>query len=248
MLGSILRRLQSSIIGNHSTKHASILKAERQRSDHYRQSTFSQCGEDIIIDFVARQCGIEINSYFDIGANHPFEYSNTHLFYSRGACGICVEPIPSMADEFRLARPKDTVVTNVISSVTDPLVFYVLSPSTLSTLDPLALERALQTPGAVLVDKIKVYPISLNTLFEQHGVPQLLCIDVEGGDMDVLSTWDMNRYRPPLLCVEDLEYTTSRSARRPLGVTDLLLQNGYMLFANTFINSILVDANTWLED
>ena len=65
--------------------------------------------------------------------------------------------------------------------------------------------------------------------------------------MDVLSTWDMTRYRPPLLCVEDLEYTTIRTARRPLGVTDLLLQNGYMLFANTFINSILVDTNTWVE-
>jgi FkbM family methyltransferase len=247
MLGKILHRLQSSAINNHNIKGDSALAAKPSQSDNYKRVTFSQCGEDAIIDFVARQCGIEINSYFDIGANHPFEYSNTHLFYSRGASGVCVEPIPTMADKFRLARPKDTVLTNVISSVTDPVLFYVLDPSTLSTLDPGALERALQTPGAVLVDKIDVYPTSLNTLFKQHGVPQLLCIDVEGGDMDVLSTWDMTRYRPPLLCVEDLEYTTIRTARRPLGVTDLLLQNGYMLFANTFINSILVDTNTWVE-
>lgn len=247
MLGRILRELRSSVINNRTIKCNSSLAVNHSLSDGYKRVTFSQCGEDAIIDFVARQCGIKIDSYFDIGANHPFEYSNTYLFYSRGASGVCVEPIPTMVDKFRLARPRDTVVTNVISSVTDPVIFYVLDPSTLSTLDPGALERALETPGASLVDKIKVYPITLDTLFKQHGIPQLLCIDVEGGDMDVLSTWDMNRYRPPLLCVEDLEYTTVRTRRRPLGVTDLLLQNGYMLFANTFINSILVDTRTWIE-
>lgn len=248
MLGKILQHLQIGGVDTQKARRNSEFSSKPMQINDYTRITFSQCGEDAIIDFVARQCGIKIDSFFDIGANHPFEYSNTYLFYSRGARGVCVEPIPSMAEEFRLARPDDTVVENVISSVNDPVPFYILEPSTLSTLDPGALKRALETPGAVLVDKIEVYPTSLNNLFNQYGVPQLLCIDVEGGDMDVLSTWDMSRYRPPLLCVEDLEYTTVRTARRPLGVTDLLLQNGYMLFANTFINSVLVDASTWVND
>jgi hypothetical protein len=107
------------------------------------------------------------------------------------------------------------------------------------------LSRALQTPGASVVDKIRVEPTSLDQLFEANGVPELLCIDVEGGDLDVLSSWDIARFRPPLLCVEDLEYSTVRTTRRPLGVTDYLCRNGYMLFANTFINSVLVDACIW---
>ena len=248
MPGKILRRLLSRANNNSSVESDSLFDSERLEANGYRRDTFSQCGEDIIIDFIARQCGIGISTYFDIGANHPFEYSNTYLFYSRGASGICVEPIPSMAEKFSLARPRDTVIRNVISSDDKPVSFFVLEPSTLSTLDPLALDRALSTPGAELIDTINVMPLSLNKLFEQHGVPQLLCIDVEGGDMDVLSTWDTSIYRPPLLCVEDLEYASTRTLRRPTGVTDHLLRNGYMLFANTFINSILVDASIWVEE
>jgi len=245
MLGAIRRRLQS-IIPEYSRKLPKSV-SEPSASTSYARESFSQCGEDLIIDFVARQCGIDIQSYFDVGANHPFHYSNTFLFYARGAAGICVEPIPFLAQDFAVARPRDKVLTNVISAARDPLTFFVLEPSTLSTFDPNALSRALKTPGASVVDKICVEPISLDHLFEANGVPELLCIDVEGGDLDVLSSWDIARFRPPLLCVEDLEYSTVRTTRRPLGVTDYLCQHGYMLFANTFINSVLVDAAIWVD-
>lgn len=213
----------------------------------YRHNTFSQAGEDVIIDFVSRQCEINITDYFDIGASHPFEFSNTALFYFRGASGVCVEPIPSMAEAFKVARKRDTVINNVVSSAADPVDFFIIEPSTLSTLEPEALKRALKTPGATLIETIKVNSTSLDQLFEHHGVPQLLCIDVEGGDMEVLQTWNMEKYRPKLLCVEDLEYSAERKEKRSIGVTDLLVENGYMLFANTFINSILIDKNLWIE-
>ena len=245
MLGALRRRLQSIIPEYRQSLRQPI--ATPSASTSYARESFSQCGEDLIIDFVARQCGIDIQSYFDVGANHPFHYSNTYLFYARGAAGICVEPIPFLAQDFAAARPRDKVLTNGISAGRDPLTFYVLEPSTLSTFDPDALSRALKTPGASVVDKICVEPISLDQLFEANGVPELLCIDVEGGDLDVLSSWDIARFRPLLLCVEDLEYSTVRTTRRPLGVTDYLCQHGYMLFANAFINSVLVDAATWVD-
>jgi FkbM family methyltransferase len=245
MLGEIRRRLQSII--HDSGQDAADPAPKPDCPDQYACTSYSQCGEDLIIDFVARQCGIEIKSYFDIGANHPFHYSNTYLSYSRGASGVCVEPIPALAEEFSRARPRDTVSSSVISVTTEPLTFYVLDPSTLSTFDPEALDRALLTPGASIVDTIQVSPVSLDNMFEEYGVPQLLCIDVEGGDLEVLASWDMSRFRPPLLCVEDLEYSTVRTTRRPLGVTDYLCKQGYMLFSNTFINSVLVDASVWVD-
>ena len=246
MLGEIHRRFQS-VIRDLMPSRRSAPPTFSDGPSLYSRLSYSQCGEDLIIDFVARQCGIDIQNYFDIGANHPFHYSNSYLFYARGAAGICVEPIPFLAQEFAAARPRDKVLTNVISTGEDPLTFYVLEPSTLSTFDPDALNRALKTPGASVVDKISVAPIRLDRLFNSNGVPELLCIDVEGGDLDVLSSWDISRFRPPLLCVEDLEYSTVRTTRRPLGVTDYLCQHGYMLFANTFINSVLVDSATWVE-
>lgn len=244
MLGKILHQLQSKLLNNITGR-----AGQRQvaKPDEYVQNSYSQCGEDLILSFVAKQCGIDIKHYFDIGANHPYHFSNTFLFYTLGASGVCAEPIPSMASALAQARPRDTIITNFISNKSERQSFYILEPSTLSTSDPTALQRALETPGAELVEEIQINPISLNSMFETHGIPQLLCIDVEGSDMEVLSSWDTEKYRPSLLCVEDLEYSSKRKERRPSGVTDYLLKHGYMLFANTFINSVLVDSSIWME-
>ena len=244
MLGKMLHLLQSRVFSNASRRPEPCVATLPNK---YAHTSYSQCGEDLIIAFIAKQCGIDISFYFDIGANHPYHYSNTYLFYSLGASGVCVEPIPSMAQELNNARPRDKTISSIISSCSTQQSFFILEPSTLSTTDPSSLKRALETPGAVFVEEILFTPVSLTSLFEEHGIPQLLCIDVEGSDMEVLSSWDIARYRPPLLCVEDLEYSTKRGERRPAGVTDYLLQNGYMLFANTFINSILVDSSIWME-
>ena len=197
--------------------------------------------------FIAKQCNLAIDSYFDIGANHPFEYSNTFLFYQNGARGVCVEPIKSIADFFCQKRKRDKVLVNVVSSKSVSHDFYVLEPNTLSTADPVALRRALETPGAFIKEKLSIPAISLDELFSNFGVPSLLCLDVEGGDLDVLKSWSMCVYRPPILCVEDLEYSAVRGSRKPTGVTDYLVSNGYMLFANTFINSVLVDERLWRD-
>lgn len=246
MLGEILQKLQITPLK--SLKSALNIKSPVPHpASSYQQISYSQCGEDLILDFIAHQCGIKIQSYFDIGANHPYHYSNSYLFYTQGASGVCVEPIPDLAEKLAKDRPRDTVKPCVISANANPQTFYVLEPSTLSTFDSNALERALKTPGCSIVESIKVSAVSLNELFEEHGSPQLLCIDVEGGDLDVLASWDIKRFRPPLLCVEDLEYSAIKTTRRTTGVTDYLCNNGYMLFANTFINSILVDASIWVD-
>jgi FkbM family methyltransferase len=224
---------------------------QQRPPDHpsaYSRNSYSQCGEDLIIDFVSRQIGVPIRSYFDIGANHPYEFSNTYFFYERGASGLCVEPIPSLAGSFFPCRQRDRVLSNVVSSNPDPHSFHVLQPSTLSTSDSAALERALQTPGASLVETILIPAVTLDSLFAAYGVPDLLCVDVEGGDLDVLASWANEKFRPPILCVEDLEYSMKRRPHAPVGVTEELISRGYMPFANTFINSILVDQRLWLSD
>lgn len=209
--------------------------------------SFSQCGEDRIIEFIAGQVGLSVKSYFDIGANEPIKGSNTFLFYSKGAHGVCVEPIPKLADALVSERPRDTVLRNAVSSQRGSVEFYEVEPSTLSTFDRRALDQALSTPGAKLINTLQVETITLNDMFESYGNPDLVSIDVEGGDLDLLKGWDLSRHRPAIVCVEDLEYSCTRGLKRSLGVTDHLTSCGYMRFADTFINSILVDAKLWLS-
>ena len=208
--------------------------------------SFSQCGEDRIIEFVASQIGVSIKSYFDIGANDPVKGSNTFLFYCKGAKGVCVEPIPRLADIFVKTRPKDEVLRNAVSAQHQRVEFYELDPSTLSTFDKRALTQALLTPGARLVNTLEVETITLNHLFERYGTPEMISIDIEGGDLDVLKGWDTTKHRPAIVCVEDLEYSCTRGVKTSLGVADHLVECGYMRFADTFINSVLVDTKLWL--
>ena len=61
----------------------------------HQKKSYAQNGEDLIIDFAFREV-FKINqpSYLDIGAHHPFCFSNTQLFYERGSQGINVEANP----------------------------------------------------------------------------------------------------------------------------------------------------------
>jgi hypothetical protein len=61
----------------------------------FEKKSFSQSGEDLIIDFIFNALGISRPSYIDIGAHHPYYLNNTAIFYLRGARGINIEPDPS---------------------------------------------------------------------------------------------------------------------------------------------------------
>ena len=63
------------------------------KNKHLKYS-YSQGGEDILIDFLLSLIGIKKPFYIDIGAHHPFYLSNTALFYEKGCSGICIEPDP----------------------------------------------------------------------------------------------------------------------------------------------------------
>src|ERR1035437_2058923 len=71
------------------------------------RKSYSQCGDDLNIDYVFRWRGIAHPSYIDIGANHPYSISNTAIFYENGCRGINVEANPQLIFVFQAARPDD---------------------------------------------------------------------------------------------------------------------------------------------
>lgn len=96
--------------------------------------TYSQSGEDSIMDHFFRNKNIHHVSYLDIGTNHPVHCSNTYLFYRNGGKGVCVEPNPSLCNIIRSKRSKDICLNvGIASKAETELDFYIMEPDTLST-------------------------------------------------------------------------------------------------------------------
>ncbi len=65
-----------------------------KRSIEFRKISYSQCGEDIIVDYIFKAIGINKPSYIDIGAHDPHYLNNTYIFSKKGCKGINIEPDP----------------------------------------------------------------------------------------------------------------------------------------------------------
>lgn len=72
--------------------------------------SFSQTGEDLIIHFIINALKIDKITYLDIGANHPFNLSNTYLFYLLGMKGVCIEPDPKLSKYISEKRKRDKCI------------------------------------------------------------------------------------------------------------------------------------------
>lgn len=62
--------------------------------------------------------------YVDIGAHHPFRFSNTAIFYKKGWRGINVEPTPEYYQKFKRYRSKDININIGVSDSNTKLTFY----------------------------------------------------------------------------------------------------------------------------
>ena len=99
----------------------------------YKKTSFSQCGEDLIIKFIFDNIGIHEPSYIDIGAHHPYFISNTALFYKNGCRGINIEPDPILFKGFLKYRNEDKNLNIGVSSTNNEMDFYIISTPTLNT-------------------------------------------------------------------------------------------------------------------
>ena len=213
---------------------------------YYRKKSYSQCGEDIIIYYIlANFFGRTVPSYVDIGANHPFDKSNTALLYEKGGRGILVEPNPQLAAVLRARRPHDQVLACGVSiSEATSAPYFMFDAHTLNTFSAseAARYRAL---GQVQTGIIDVALRNVNEILSQVGEIDFLNLDVEGLDMAILETIDWTKSRPKVLCVETIQFEVILEPKKIQGIRMFLEMHGYFVYADTFINSIFVDKKLW---
>ena len=174
----------------------------------YGRRFYSQAGEDMLLSIYYENNKTK-GFYVDVGAHHPFRFSNTAYFYRHGWRGINIEPTPSLFKAFPRWRKRD-INLNVGIGSGEKLTFYVFNEGALNTFDPvLAKERDGKYHGErqyKIMDRIEVQTCTLADILDKH-LPagrdiDLLTIDVEGLDFAVLKSNDWTKYKPKFILVE----------------------------------------------
>lgn len=226
-------------------------RAMRRLSDFaVPQISYSQAGEDRIVDNLFESVGVCLPRYLEIGTNHPKEGNNTYFFYRRGCSGVLVEANPSFAKLIRRKRARDHFYNIGISpeSGVDTLDFYAFKQSGHSTFDKTEAEIRLAN-GCVLHELCKIPVMTINEILTQEFPyrPDFLSIDIEGLDLPVLKSLDYERYPIPVICAETCSAVSGPVKDHNIGISDFLETKGYFLYAHTYINSIFVNRK-WFEE
>jgi FkbM family methyltransferase len=210
--------------------------------------SYSQCGEDLLVNYIFNLRGIQFPTYLDIGANHPFFLSNTALFYNKGCRGINIEANPQLIADFNHFRKRDINLNVGIGPVEDELDFYIINDSTLSTFSREEAEHITSTGKYSIKFVQKVKLISVDRVITEYlggKFPDFLSIDVEGLDLEILKSIDFNKYWPKVICVEAAEYSPIGAGKRKNDLIDFIISKGYYEYANTNLNAIMVKNEFW---
>ncbi len=212
------------------------------------QRTYSQLGEDLIIRHIFDALKVENPSYLDIGAHHPIYLSNTHLLYKNGSSGVCVEPDPILYQQIKATRKRDICLNIGIGiDTTNQADFFVVEPSVLNTFSKEEAERSERSGNLKIKKIIKVPLLNVNKIIAQYfqKTPNLISIDVEGLDLQIVQSFDFSNHRPDVFCIETLVFDGKYSDKKIDEINDHMIENGYFLYADTFINSIFVNKDAW---
>ncbi len=212
--------------------------------------SYSQTGEDIIIDFLIGAKKIKDFTYLDIGANQPVKFNNTYKFYEKGYKGVCIEPDPHIHAALSKKRPKDICLNiGIAGNASSGTDFYIMDNPALNTFSK---EEATALEESKLGKIKRLISVPLNTVenvIDEYFIgksPVFVNLDVEGLDEEILKTFPFNKYRPAIFCIETVHYTSDASSTKRKEIFDLMEEQGYISFADTYLNSIFIDARKFI--
>ena len=220
-------------------------KIKPNPEDGFYMLSYSQEGEDMVLSrlFGDKKSG----TFVDIGAHHPFRFSNTYFFYKKGWRGINVDPLPNSKELFDKHRPEDTNLCIGVSSIESQLNYFMFNEPALNTFSETEahLKNGLHDGKYYIIDKIKIQTKKLSTILDEYLSSKeidFLSIDVEGLDMEVLESNDWERYRPKVILVEELRNNITTIIENS-NIYHFLKNKGYSLYYRTFNTSFYVDNN-----
>ena len=145
--------------------------------------------------------GARSGFFVEVGANRPQQESQTWHLEQLGWRGVLVEPQPDLAEELSRMRRARVFAVACSSPQNAGRRMRLHVAGALS-----ALDRDRMAPGAQPARLIEVPVRVLDDILLEARAPEqfdFLSIDVEGHELEVLSGFDLARWRPRLLLIED---------------------------------------------
>lgn len=213
---------------------------------NYKEVSYSQCGEDRIVSYLLKMIAGNTGgvNYLDIGCNHPYRLNNTALLRETFPIykGVLVEPNPELYKLIKKKRKRDIVVNAGIGIKRGKLPYYMLNVNTLNTFSKEEAEQAV-SKGYQIERHMEIEVLEINAVLKRYfpdGKLEFMSVDTEGGDYDLLRKIDYEFIRPAVICVETLEFMAGKD-KEVFALIDFFKQKEYMLYADTWINTIFVD-------
>jgi FkbM family methyltransferase len=211
--------------------------------------SYSQNGEDIIVYGIFEALSKKNIFYLDVGGYHPYNGSNTALFYLTGSMGIVIEPNPELYKQFPQKRPRDICLNIGVSILSGSQPFF-LSPSGAQS----SLVHEEEKKSSLLekhgFDPIIIPVKTLPEIIKEHAKGKnidFLSLDIEGMDLPVLQTLDFLEIFPLVICVETILKSTNHKNEKRTDIIDFLTCKGYFVYADTYINTIFVRNDIWKQ-
>lgn len=160
----------------------------------------SQCGEEIgLRSYFMSYGNLYRGVYVDVGAYHPFIFSNTKWAYDLGWRGVNIDPNIDSIKLFNRYRPDDNNINYGVSDIRGVLDYYVCNTSGRNTIEAKELDFNEELKE---VRKVEVRP--LNMILEELGIEKIdfIDIDAEGEDEKIVMTFNWEKYNPKCALIE----------------------------------------------
>lgn len=192
---------------------------------------YSQNNEESIIKSFFQKNNLLQGKFMDIGAFHPFTFSNTRCLYELGWKGVLAEPSPAclrnLYNEYTYDKRITIVPKAVVTTESGFVNLYDSNGDALSTTNK-AHKNMWSKNANIAFNKIPVESINIVQLINQYGInTDFLSLDVEGENINIFNSipvWFLNRLH--MLCIEhDGMQHYVEEKLKPLGFETALVNN-----------------------
>ena len=158
-----------------------------------------------------------IGTYVDIGCFHPTKYSNTRKMYNLGWSGLNIDLNPITIELFNFKRPKDINICAALSNKIKKTKLYFHHD--LSSQNTLSGNHVLWMRKNFGLTKLKTKTIKtsrLDNILKRSKINNIdfLNIDIEGLELEVMSTINFNKLNIKVICIELLSYNLIQKKRK----------------------------------
>ncbi|MCP5405421.1 MAG: hypothetical protein H6922_04255 [Pseudomonadaceae bacterium] len=207
--------------------------------------------EDVLIARAWTGIGRKLSDlrYVEVGGNHPRYLSVTYSLYKQGARGVVVEPNPTLAPLWGMFRPRDVLVRAGASWMKKASIatYWSFRRHTLNTFDEASAKAMIKIHADESPAKLKLPLLPWADILAQGDAPELVVLDTEGLDEKLLKAFPFESLKPTLFCVETLLYDISGAPRKIAPMFKLMEKQGYMVLADTLVNTVFVRRDVWVE-